>query len=51
MPRKNGNVGNVTLTIKWAQNTLKSLDWVKRRGSAGKRDESSIVQGADFFLK
>ena len=38
MPRKNGNVGNVTLTIKWAQNTLKSLDWVKRRGSAGKRE-------------
>ena len=33
---KNG--GSVTLTTKWARGILKSLDWVKRRGTTSKRE-------------
>ena len=32
---KNG--GNITLSIKWARNILKSMNWVKRRGTPAKR--------------
>ena len=33
---KNG--GSVTLTTKWARGILKSLDWVKRRGTTSNRE-------------
>lgn len=38
---KNG--GNVNLTTKWAQEILKSIDWVKRRGTIAKREMNSLT--------
>ena len=32
------NGGNITPSAKWAKNILKSMDWVKRRGTTAKRE-------------
>ena len=37
---KNG--GNITLSIKWARNILKSMNWVKRRGYNRKKSNESV---------
>ena len=31
------NGGNITLSIKWTRHILKSMNWVKRRGTTAKR--------------
>ena len=31
------NGGSITLSIKWAQNLLKSMNWSRRKGTTGKR--------------
>lgn len=33
---KNGD--DIMVTVKWAQNILKFLNWVKRRGTTAKRE-------------
>ena len=45
---KNGD--DIMVTVKWAQNILTFLNWVKRRGTTAKRDESSIALRADLLL-
>ena len=45
---KNGD--DIMVTVKWAQNILKFLNWVKRRGTTAKRNESSIALRADLLL-
>ena len=45
---KNGD--DIMVTVKWAQNILKFLNWVKRLGTTAKRDESSIALRADLLL-
>ena len=37
------NGGSVTLTTKWARRILKSLDWVKRCGTATKREMIPVL--------
>ena len=46
---KNG--GNVNLTTKWAQEILKSINWVKRRGTTAKREMNSPLHEALTFTR
>ena len=35
--KMSGNGGKINLTVKWARDILKSMNWVKRRGTTAKR--------------
>ena len=51
------NGGNINLTTKWALNVLKSIDWVKRKGTTAKkevhpeRNRAQIVLEHNFHQK
>ena len=46
---KNG--GSILLSTKWARNVLKSLDWVKRRGTTAKREMNPALYELTFSWK
>ena len=46
---KNG--GSIALSTKWAPNVFKSLDWVKRRGTAKKEMNPALYEELTFSWK